>query len=114
MRNPKIDFTIEQMKGESDMKHLESSLYLNDTQIETYKRLSALASAITDAISEFDVAVLNSDIPQEVKVRCLDVTYAMETDGLAYRLHPQSEWQGGDSFKTRAPHIAHEAINARS
>lgn len=82
--------------------------YLNSTEIETYERLSTLAQAITNAVSEFDVAVLNADIPQEVKQRCLDITYTLQTDGLAYRLHPQSEWQGGDSFKTRSPHIANE------
>jgi hypothetical protein len=84
------------------------TIYLTPEQTETYKKLSSLASKITDAISEFDVAVLNSDIPQSVKVKCLDITYSLTTDGLAYRLHPQSEWMGGNQFKTRSPHIANE------
>jgi hypothetical protein len=82
--------------------------YLTAEQTETYRRLSSLASKIADAICEFDVAVLNSDIPQEVKVKLLDLTYSLPTDGLAYRLTPQSEWMGTDQFKTRSPHIAGE------
>lgn len=87
---------------------MNKNTYLTPEQTETYLRLSRLANAITNAVSAFDVAVLNADIPQEVKTKCLDLTYSLTTDGLAYRLHPQSEWMGGDNFKTRCPHIANE------
>jgi hypothetical protein len=85
-----------------------NTYYLTPEQIETYARLEKLASIITDAISEFDVAVLNADISDTIKIRILDVTYSLNMQGLAYPLHPQSEWMGGEAFKTRSPHIVNE------
>jgi hypothetical protein len=87
--------------------YLQDTPYLTPEQIATYSRLEALAQNISDAMAAFDLAVISSDVPDSVKIKCLEAT-SINTSGLAYRLHPQSEWMGGDSFKTRAPHITNE------
>jgi hypothetical protein len=84
-----------------------NDLYLNPEQIKTYSELERLAQNISKALAEFDLAVISSDVPDSVKIKCLEST-SINTAGLAYRLHPQAEWMGGDQFKTRAPHIASE------
>jgi hypothetical protein len=87
---------------------MQAATYLNEEQTKTYQNLSRLASQIQEAVSAFDLAVLQADIPDEVKLRCLNLTLNTGLQGLAYRLHPQSEWAGGNSFNTRSPHIANE------
>jgi hypothetical protein len=83
-------------------------------QAAEYEKLEQLAEKIQESISNFDVAVLESNIPQEVKAKCLEITNGMDSFGLAYRLHPQTQWKGGDSsdpknFVVTSPHIAEES-----
>lgn len=86
---------------------------ISEDQAAEYEGLERAARAITEAVSNFVVAVAEADVPEEVKVKCLEIADGLDTFGLAYRLHPQSEWTGGDSSDPKntvinAPHIANE------
>lgn len=74
-------------------------------QESTYRRLEALAGEVEKKIQTFDLAVLESNLDDPVKLRLLEWTADRGFQGIAYFLHPQSEWTGGDNFKVRAPHI---------
>lgn len=77
---------------------------MNNEEEQAYRNLEATASKIADDIGEFDVQVLQSPIPEEVKLRILEWNQGYRS--LAYFLHPQPEWTGGDSSKINPPHIA--------
>jgi hypothetical protein len=71
---------------------------------EQYQKLESEADAIAKAIEAFEVSVLESEIPQEVKLKIFEWNQGYRS--LAYFLHPQSEWTGGESFRVNLPHIA--------
>lgn len=82
-------------------------IHISEETSAEYLKLSAQASAIENALQEMVVSVVKSAIPDETKIAILDWIKRADTfRGLSYMLHPQSEWMGGESFKTRAPHIA--------
>ena len=73
-------------------------------EISHYSYLENYAREIADKIQDFEVCVLGSEVPNEVKLKILEWKSGYRS--LAYFLHPQSEWTGGDSFKINLPHIA--------
>lgn len=78
---------------------------ITENEEKTYRDLENQAREIDALVNEFELAVLGADLPMEVKAAIL----ARVEHGfgyLAYMMHPQSEWTGGDSFRTRPPHIA--------
>lgn len=82
-------------------------IYPNEETITEYRKLASAAGAIESALQEMVVSVVKSAIPEEAKIAVLEWIKRADTfRGLSYMLHPQSEWMGGESFKTRAPHIA--------
>lgn len=81
--------------------------YINESQATQYNRLSAMADLIDQQIQALAVAIVQAGIPDEDKVGALNyLSRADGIKGLSYALHPQSEWQGGESWKLVRPGIA--------
>lgn len=86
---------------------------ITEEQAEEYRKLEKLARNISESIDAFEMALLESSVPESVKLNCSNIILGLNLFGLAYRLHPQTEWIGGDSsgpknFVTTNPHIANE------
>ncbi len=82
--------------------------YISNETAEQFRALSTLAAEVENKLSEMVLALVQSDIPSEAKLAALKWVHRADTfRGLSYFLSPQAEWMGGDTFKTRQPHICH-------
>lgn len=84
--------------------------YLTAEEEETYNRLEGFAREIECAQDNLFRAALDADIPDRVKLCIIRRIDKMHTRSLAYDLHVQHEWTGGDSlkgenFKATSPNI---------
>lgn len=83
---------------------------LTEAEVAAYERLEGLAREIECAKDNLFRAALEAEIPDEAKIRIIQRLERAASTGLAYDLHVQHEWTGGDSmdadnFKATSPHI---------
>lgn len=86
--------------------------YLTPDEVVAYTDLASEARYIEDRLSGLTLHTMQAGIPELVKLEILYWIQRAETfRGLSYFLTPQSEWQGDENWKTRAPNIAFHAQN---
>lgn len=83
---------------------------LTPEEAQAFETLEGFAREIEAAESNLFRAALEAPIKDSTKLKILDALQKCRTSGLAYQLHVQHEWTGGDSldpanFRATAPHI---------
>ena len=81
--------------------------YLTPEETDEFSALERRAARISELLLDLTLATVQAQtIDEGTKVNILNwIDRAEGFRGLAYNLHPQGEWQGGEVWKTRAPHI---------
>jgi hypothetical protein len=86
--------------------------YIDQNEQTQWHRLANHAKAIESMLSDLTLATLQADIPDKAKIAVQDwISRADTFKGLSYFCTPQSEWQGGENFKVREPHICNATVN---
>lgn len=83
------------------------TVYLTSESEKEYNYLASIAREVEEKLQLLVLETAKArDIPDNVRGNILHWVARAETfRGLSYFLTPQSEWQGGESWKVRAPHI---------
>ena len=80
---------------------------ITESEAKHYLALSSRAAQICDLIEQLTLEIVQADIPDENKVGALNwLARAGGLRGLPHALHPQSEWQGGETWKIRQPDLS--------
>lgn len=78
---------------------------------QDWRKLADLARAAQEAIDQFELAVLlqmgslRAGPEQTALMKVADMCLQNPLVGLPYMLTPQSQWMGGETWKTKQPHI---------
>ena len=81
--------------------------YLKPDQADAFRKLEASARAIENALESLMVDIAQSSIPDADKIGALNWLSRADTfRGFSYALHPQAEWQGGETWKTVKPDLS--------